>query len=88
MNGITAKKALLELCLGLEDEFGRVASKERRNEERLKEDTDWTGVVIERVFNDERRDQLLAMGFEVHPTEKDYHWWCEHKRQFPFAKVR
>ena len=86
MNEITAKKALLELCLGLEDK--QVERTEERNENRLKGDTDWTGIVVKRFIDKEVKKELIAMGFEVHPTEKDYHWWCEHKRQFPFAKVR
>ena len=67
MNGITAKKALLELCLGLEDE--KAANTEKRNEKRLQGDKDWTGKIVERFINKSQKNELEAMVYEIYPDD-------------------
>ena len=67
MNGITAKKALLELCLGLENK--KAAKTEERNEKRLQGDKDWTGKIVERFINKCKKKELEAMGFEIYPDD-------------------
>ena len=62
-----AKKALLELCLGLDNE--KAERTEERNENRLKGDTDWTGKIVERFINKSRKKELEAMGYEIYPAD-------------------
>ena len=72
MNGITAKKALLETCFDLEDENNLVARREKDNEERMQADADWTGIVVKRFHGKEEKKELESMGYQVFITDKHY----------------
>ncbi len=79
MNEITAKRALLELCLGLEDKHAVWA--EQRIEKRMKADVDWTGIVVKRFIDKEVKKELESKGYGVFITDSDYL-----EKQFPAVK--
>ena len=65
-----AKRALLEICLGLEDKQAVWA--EERIEKRMKADVDWTGIVVKRFIGEEEKKELESMGYGVFITDSDY----------------
>ena len=71
MEAVDARRAWLEACLGCENDRN-CGNIEQRNERRLKGDTDWTGVIVERLFDQERHAELKAQGLTVYREDAHY----------------
>ena len=74
MEAVDARRAWLEACFVSDenDKFKKHAAIEERNEKRMEGNTDWTGVVVERLFDQERHKELKASGVTVYSTDDAY----------------
>ncbi|EHA64085.1 hypothetical protein [Synechococcus sp. WH 8016] len=66
MEVIEVQKAWLEACLAHPDAIG----KEQRHERRMKEDYDWTGVIVERFCDKQVVAELARSGVTVFITDE------------------